>query len=221
MTKGQVHRRVLNDEQKAWLCRWFPFIENKRLAKAMHISDYKLHEFARELGLTKSEAGLKSIRRRQTKAMVKTNNANGCYDRKRGHPPSAATLEGNLRRWQEEHAGLRENGYIRMKRDNPKRYQAIKERRSHDRKEMIRKERMRVVYGLPRKTNLKVVVMTPYKRSQIARRHSALNRGYLLAEDCAEGSPDRYIIYFDDDTQRSKRFEANCIRDGFTFQRDE
>ena len=43
MTRGEVHRRVLNDEQRAWLCQWFPTIENKRLAKAMGISLYKLH----------------------------------------------------------------------------------------------------------------------------------------------------------------------------------
>ena len=51
MTKGKVHRRVLNDEQLAWLRRWFPTTENKRLAKAMNISLFKLHEFARENGL--------------------------------------------------------------------------------------------------------------------------------------------------------------------------
>ena len=221
MTKGQGHRRVLNDEQREWLCRWFPTIENKRLAKAMGISLYKLHEFAREFGLTKSEAGWKAIKRRQTKAMVKTNNANGCYDRKRGHPPSEATLEGSRRRWREEREGLRENGYMRMKRDNPKRYAAIKEERSRERKEMIRKETQRVIYGLERKTNLKMIVMKKYTRSQIAHRHDALRRGYLLDMDCSEGQPGRYVIYYDDETQRSERFEANCIKDGFTFKRDE
>ena len=221
MTRGKVHRRVLNDEQREWLCQWFPTIENKRLAKAMGISLYKLHEFARELGLTKSEAGLRAIKRRQTKAMLKTNNANGCYDRKRGHPPSEATLEGSRRRWREEREGLRENGYLRMKRDNPKRYAAIKEKRSRERKEMIRKEQRRVIYGMERKTNLKMIVMKKYTRSQTHHRHSALKRGYLLDMDCSEGQPGRYVIYYDDETQRSAKFEANCIKDGFTFKRDE
>jgi peptidyl-tRNA hydrolase len=58
MTHGKVHRRVLNDEQLEWLRRWFPTTENKRLSKAMKISLFKLHEFARENGLTKSEAGM-------------------------------------------------------------------------------------------------------------------------------------------------------------------
>ena len=221
MTRGRVHRRVLNDEQRAWLCRLFPTIENKRLAKAMGISLYKLHCFARELNLTKSEAGLRAIKRRQTKAMVKTNRKNGCYDRKRGHAPSEATLQGNRRRWEEYRQGLRESTYETLKRTNPKRYQAVKEKRSQNRKELFRKERLRIIYGLDRKTSLKVVVMKPYTRSQIAHRHNAMKRGYLLDMDCSEGQPGRYAIYYDDDTHRSAKFEDNCIKDGFTFKRDE
>lgn len=219
--KGQGHRKVLNDEQREWLCRWFPTVENKRLAKAMGISLYKLHCFARKLGLTKSEAGLRAIKRRQTKAMAKTNRKNGCYDRKRGHAPSEATLEGNRRRWEEYRQGLRESPQDTAKRKHPRKWKASLKKRSENRREMISKEKRRILYGLERKTNLKVVVMTPYTRSQIAHRHNAMKRGYLLDVDCSEGQPGRYVIYYDDETQRSAKFEANCIADGFTFKRDE
>ena len=221
MTRGKVHRRVLNDEQRAWLCQWFPKTENSRLAKAMGVSLYKLHCFARELGLTKSEAGWRAIKRRQTKAMAKTNRKNGCYDRKRGHAPSEATLQGARRRWEEYRQGLRESTYEALKRRDPKRYEAVRQMRSMNRREMIAKERRRIVYGLERKTNLKIVVMKPYTRSQIHHRCNALKRGYLLDYDCSEGQPGRYVIYYDDETQRSAKFEANCIKDGFTFKRDE
>ncbi len=221
MTHGKVHRRVLNDEQLEWLRRWFPTTENKRLAKAMKISLFKLHEFARENGLTKSEAGMKAIKRRQVKAMVKTNEKNGCYDRKRGRPVSEATREGNRRRWEEERLGLRENVMLKMRRENPEKYAEIMKKRSQERKESIRKEKMRIIYGLERKTRLKIIVMKKYTRSQIAHRHDALRRGYLLDEDCSEGQPGRYVIYYDDKTQRSERFEKNCIADGFRFERDE
>ena len=220
MTKGEVHRRVLNDEQREWLCQWFPTIENKRLAKAMGISLYKLHCFARELHLTKSEEGWRAIKRRQTKAMAKANHKNGCYDRKRGHTPSEATLEGNRRRWEKVRAGLEELPQDIAKRKHPKRWQASLKKRSDDRKEMIRKEKRRIVYGMERKTSLKVVVK-PYTGSQTSHRYNALKRGYLLDMDCSEGQPGRYVIYYDDETQRSAKFEANCIKDGFTFKRDE
>lgn len=220
MTKGEVHRRVLNDEQREWLCQWFPTIENKRLAKAMGISLYKLHCFARELHLTKSEEGWRAIKRRQTRAMAKANHKNGCYDRKRGHAPSEATLEGNRRRWEKVRAGLEELPQDIAKRKHPKRWQASLKKRSDDRKDMIRKEKRRIVYGMERKTSLKVVVK-PYTGSQTSHRYNALKRGYLLDMDCSEGQPGRYVIYYDDKTERSAKFEANCIKDGFTFQRDE
>jgi hypothetical protein len=221
MTKGKVHKRVLNDEQREWLCRWFPTIENKRLAKAMGISDYKLHEFARELGLTKSEAGLKAIRKRRDKAAARTNERNGCYDRKRGHPPSETTLEGNRKRWEETRQGLRECPMTMLKKHYPKKYMEAIKKKSHERRETIRKEKLRMMYGLDRKTRLKPVVLVPYKRSQTHHRNSALRRGYLLDVDCSEGSPGRYVIYYDDETQRSERFEQNCIKDGFRFEKDE
>ena len=221
MTRGKIYRRVLNDEQREWLCRWFPTIENSRLAKAMGVSLYKLHCFARELGLTKSEAGWRAIKRRQTKAMAKTNRKNGCYDRKRGHAPSEATLQGARRRWEEYRQGLRESTYEALKRRDPKRYEAVRQMRSMNRREMIAKEKRRIIYGLERKTNLKIVVMKPYTRSQIHHRCNALKRGYLLDVDCSEGQPGRYVIYYDDETERSAKFEANCIKDGFTFMPDE
>ena len=219
---GHNHRVViLNEEQEAWLVKWYPVTENKRLAKAMGVSTDALRNYAYRLGVNgKSDAGMAAIRKRQGKAAAKTNERNGCYDRKRGHAPSEATLKGIRRWWEEYHQGLRESPYAMIKRTDPKRYQAIKETRSHNRRELIAKEKRRIIYGLDRKTNMKVV-MTPYKRSQLHHRCNALKRGYLLDMDCSEGQPGRYVIYYDDETQRSARFEANCIKDGFTFKRDE
>lgn len=219
---GANHRRIdLNNDQREWFAHYYPKIENERLSKAMGISIESVRVQARQLGLEKSEAGLRAIRRRQAKAMAKTNHKNGCYDRKRGHAPSEATLEGNRRRWEETRQGLRDSPVTMLRKHHPKRYQAAMEKKRQERKESIRKEKMRIIYGLERKTRLKVVVMKPYTRSQLHHRHSALQRGYLLDEDCSEGQPGRYVIYYDDETQRSKLFERNCIADGFTFQRDE
>lgn len=217
-TKGKVHRKYLNDEQKAWLVKWFPVTENSRLAKAMGISYTRLHDFAREMGLVKSEKGMESIKKRSRIAAARTNERNGCYDRKRGHPVSEATMAGRKRRWDEERMGLRENAQKRMKRENPERYAEWMRKRSEERKESIRKEKMRVIYNLPRKTKLKAVVMCPFKKSQLHHRRNALLRGYVLDDECAEGTENRYVIFYDKETQRSMKFEDNCIKDGFQIK---
>lgn len=220
---GRNHLTVmLNEEQEAWLREWYPVTENKRLAKAIGCGVEAMRCYARRLGITgKSEKGMAAIHKRQGKAAAKTNERNGCFDRKRGKPISEATRQGQLRRWRDIKEGKREHPIIALKNKNPKAYAKNMQQRSVTRKEMIRKEKMRIVYGLERKTNLKIVVLKKYTQSQTHRRWSALRRGYLLDEDCSEGQPGRYVIYYDDETQRSEKFEQNCIEDGFTFKRDE
>ena len=215
------HGLVLNEEQEAWFRKVFPINENMRIAEAMGISVCSVRRFGILYGLSKSAYGLRIMKERQVKAMVISNTKNGCYDRKRGHKPSDATMEGIRKRWEEEHAGLRENGFERMKREDPERYKAICKKRSESRKELVRKEYRRVLYGLERKTKLKSIVMRPYKISQVHHRRSALERGYILADDFSEGSPYRYVIFYDKETIRSERFEENCIKDGFTIMRYE
>ena len=73
-------------------------------------------------------------------------------------------------------------------------------------------------WGLPRKTKLTNVVMQPYSQSQRSRRYSAMKKGYIIAEDCSEGSGSRYVIYYDNNTSRSQLFERNCIKDGFKIR---
>ena len=220
---GRNHNEViLNEEQKAWLVRWYPVTENKRLAKAMGVSMEAMRNYAYRLGVNgKSEAGMAAICKRQGKAAAKTNERNGCYERKRGKPISEATRAGLLKRWQDVREGRRLSPMEELKRRDPKAYAENMRLKSELRKEMIRKEQRRVIYGMERKTKLKMIVMKKYTQSQTHHRHSALQRGYLLDMDCSEGQPGRYVIYYDDKTERSKLFERNCIADGFTFKRDE
>lgn len=210
-------RIVLDDAQIEWLRKWYPTVENGRLAKAMGVGKSKIYCLASEYGLTKSESGMRSIMRRRAKAMLKTNIKNGCYDRKRGHPPSEATLEGCRRRWREFHEGKRESTYEALRRRSPKRYEEAMRKLSASRKELIRKEQLRADYGLERRTRLNMIVVYPYTRSQVYHRHAALQKGYLLDEDCSEGTEGRYVIYYDAETDRSERFERNCEADGFSI----
>lgn len=215
---GQSHKMFLDDEQKKWLAKYYPVTENLRLSKAMGISLTKLHDFAMDMHLEKSEEGKRAIIKRSRIAAVKTNEKNGCYDRKRGHPVSEATIAGRKRRWQEEKEGLRENAQLRMKREDPDKYRVWMQKRSIERKESIRREKLRVMYGLERHTRLKAVVMCPFRRSQTHHRCNALKRGYVLDADSSEQSESRYVIYYDAKTKRSARFEKNCINDGFTIR---
>lgn len=206
---------VLTDEQRAWFCRWFPEEENSRLMKASGMNHSTLHRFARELGLTKSPKGIKRIRKRQAAHIKRVCERNGYYDSMRGRQPSEACLKATAQMWQDIREGKREHPARIMKRENPRKYRKWMENRSKERKETIRKEMRRVLYGMERKTRLKCIVMCKYTRRQVSHRHNALKRGYIIMEDCSEQGGERYNIYYDNETKRSPIFERNLLKDGF------
>jgi hypothetical protein len=215
----RVKAWVLTDEQRAWLCKWFPEEENSRLMKASGMSHSTLHRFAREFGLTKSPKGIKRIKKRQAAHIKKVCERNGYYDSIRGKQPSEACRQATAQMWQDIRDGKREHPARIMKRKNPRKYRKWMERKSIERKETIRKEIRRVVYGLERKTRLKCIVMCPYTKRQTSHRYNALKRGYIVMQDCSEQGGERYNIYFDQDTERSPIFENNLLKDGFHLLR--
>jgi len=214
---GRGSKVSLTAEQEEWLCRWYPTIENSRLMDASGLSHSTLHRLAREKGLTKSEEGMRGIKRRQTTALMRTCRKNGYYKSLKGKAPSEACVDGYRKYLKSERY---KHPMIIMKEKNPRKYKATVKRRREERKELIRKEKLRLLYGMPKKTNLpdSLFVMAPYTRSQTSHRYNALKRGYFLSEDKSEKGGERYIIFYDDNTRRSALFEKNCIADGFTFR---
>lgn len=204
-----------SDEQKAWLFKYFPIVENHILLRVSGMTHSALHRFARKYGLTKSEKGMKAIKRRQAAHVKKVCEKNGYYASMRGRKPSEACKEGTKRMWAEIREGKRQHPFQVMKKKSRYLYKKFVEKMSVSRKELIRKEMLRTVYGLDRKTNLSMVVTCRFKRSQCAHRYNAKRRGYILPADISEQGIERYNIYYDDSTNRCKVFERNLIRDGF------
>lgn len=205
---------VLSEQQLTWLRTFFPVIENPRLIRVSGLSHSVLHRIAREYGLAKSEEGLKAIKRRQAAHIKRVCERNGYYDSLRGKKPSQKCLDAYkeyLRSDRYEHP------MKKLKREHPRAYAARMKKMSQARKDLIRKEKCKDFYGLERKTKLRLP-MQPYTRRQVSHRYNALRRGYLLAADCSEGTGERYVIYFNINTQRSPMFERNCIDDGFKFK---
>jgi hypothetical protein len=210
-----VKSLVLTDEQKEWLCKWFPEVENSRLMEASGMSHSTLHRFARQFRLTKSEKGIRGIKKRQAAHIKHVCENNGYYDSLRGRQPSEACRNATAQMWQDIQDGKREHPARILKRKNPRKYRKWMQRKSEERKETIRKETRRVLYGLERKTKLKCIVMCKYTKRQVSHRYNALRRGYIIMQDCSDQSGERYNIYYDDQTERTPIFERNLVNDGF------
>lgn len=208
-----AYKYVLTDDQRQWLERWFPEIENRRLMAASGMSHSTLHRFAREMGLKKSEKGLHGIMKRQALVCKRVNERNGWYDSLRGKPVSDACKEGVRKMWEDIREGRRKHPIKRMSNYRRKKHA---ERMGAQRKELIRKEKLRVFYGLERQTALHLPIV-PYTRSQVSHRNNALKRGYFYLDGKITGN-DRYIIYYDDQTKRSEIFERNLVNDHFVIK---
>lgn len=92
--------------------------------------------------------------------------------------------------------------------------ESISKKISETKKEIFRKERMRVRWGLEQKTKYTVKPMP--KRIQTARKGLKRRRDYII-EDCHFFDSDPYVIYYDSKTRRTPNEDYFAKEYGFKF----
>ena len=191
----------LEGELKERFCKLFPKNSNRRMMAWFGISFSTLQRFRRELGLEKD---MKAIRKQQAKDAKKICERNGYYDSLRGKTPSEACLEATRQ--------LRAEGFHpikQLKANNPRKYKRMLRKKSEQRKELWRKERLRAFYGLDRQTNLHI------PSSPLS--HRAAAQKYAMIKACnyfADPLGDPHVICYDSETQRSAQREATAAKHG-------
>ena len=196
-----VMEYYLEGEIKERFCKLFPKNSNRRMMQWFGISFATLQRFKRELGLEKD---MTAICKQHAKDVKKICEKNGYYDSLRGKTPSEACLEAVRK--------LRASGFHPMKQlkaNNPRKYKKAVQRQSEQRKELWRKERLRMTYGLQRKTNLCI------PESNVS--HKASSHKHAMIKDCnyfADPAGDPRIVCYDSQTRRSARREATAARHG-------
>lgn len=192
---------VLEGELKEKFIKLFPKNSNRRMMEWFGISHSTLRRLKTELGLKKD---MKAIRHQLAMDTKKICEKNGYYDSLRGKPLSGACQEGHRR--------LRASGFYPMKvlkEKHPRRYKNVLRRRAEDRKELIRKERLREEYGLKRKTKLNLS-QRPITSSAASFKYMLIHKRNYFA---VPGHT--WWIAYDSETNRSERSEATARRHGF------
>ena len=202
--KSGMMEYYIEGELKERFCKLFPKNSNRRMMTWFGISFSTLQRFKREFGLEKD---MKSIIRQQAKDTKRICDRNGYYASIRGKAPSDACLEATRQ--------LRAAGFHpikQLKANNPRKYKRLMQKKSEQRKELWRKERMRMVYGLERRTKLRLPLNSLT--------HAASACKYMMIRECnyfADPDGDSHIICYDSQTRRSEKREATAIRHGFTI----
>ena len=189
----------LEDELKERFCKLFPKNSNRRMMTWFGISFSTLQRFKREFGLEKD---MKSIRKQHAKDIKKICERNGYYASLRGKAPSEACMEATRQ--------LRAAGFHPMKQlkaNNPRKYKRLMRKKSEQRKELWRKEKLRAFYGLERQTHLRIP-SSPLSHSASSHKHAMIKFCNYFADPLG----DPYIVCYDSQTRRSARREATAVK---------
>ena len=199
--KSGMMEYYIEGELKERFCKLFPKNSNRRMMTWFGIGFSTLQRFKREFGLEKD---MKSIIRQQAKDTKRICEKNGYYASMRGKKPSEACFDGARK--------LFASGFHPMKQlkaNNPRKYKRLMQKKSEQRKELWRKERLRAFYGLERQTNLHIP-SSPLSHRAAAQKHAMIKCCNYFADPLG----DPHIICYDSETQRSARREATAAKHG-------
>lgn len=203
---GNRGGKTATEEDVRWIVRHYKHTKNDDIMAKIGISNSQLHRIARKHGLKKSRQQMRKIYRETTQAAVRACIENGVYEQN----AERARLQHEERRRAGIPNGFRrgESNHDRM---SDRKYNEVMERIHRTRNETIRKERMRIRWGLPQKTKMKLV---SGGHLRACRRYAFRQRGYIVAK----GSND---VYFNDNTNRNEYMESTAIRYGLHVHQQE
>lgn len=191
----------LEGELKARFCRLYPKNSNFRLMQWFGLSASTVQRFKREFGLEKD---MKAIRKQLASDVKKICEANGYYASLRGHAMPDACRAAAKELWAEGFHPMKQ-----LRASNPRKYKRVLKKRSERRKALFSKERLRMAYGLERKTRL----LIPLNNLT----HNASSHKHLMIKQCnyfADPLGDSHIVCYDSETRRSARREATAAKHG-------
>ncbi len=184
----------LTPEQLEWLKENFCHTKNQELADELGTSPRSVIRMARTLGLWKTSEFVAAMQQNAADHAVRTNRANG------GNAGTVNLLTyGKAYRFK---PGV--NHKARMGDDV---YREMHCRIGRSRREIYRKEKLRVLFGLEQKTRLRVIQCT---REKICLRSNLRKHGYEIARASNEA-------FITTTTHRSEVMEHRAISMGISF----
>lgn len=181
---GKTDKIALTPEQERWLVAHFRHTKNDDIMERLGISHSTLHRIARELGLTKSRQHMRKTQRNAADRARESHLRNGTYPPKGYIIPRSEEFRFKPGETSAQRIGkARERNRI--------------ERSAESRRKTFREEKARALFGVPRKTRLRVV---KEPRGKTCQRWYLKSRGYILDER-------ELIAYWTPETRRATVLE--------------
>lgn len=184
----------LTQEQREWFVANFDHTKNQELADRLGTSIRTVTRMARELGLWKTKEFVAAMQRNASEHGARATRLMG------GNVGAANLLKyGKETRFK---PGTRQKDRM-----SAEAYEAMQVKRGAARRELFRKERLRVNWGFEQKTNLRVVQCP---REKVLLRLNLRRHGYEIARASNEAT-------VTNETRRSIKMEARAEKMGIKF----
>lgn len=179
----------LTESQLAWLLKHYKHTKNAEAARKLGIGESTLHRFARKYGLKKTPQFMRKTQRAAADAAERSHRENGNY------PPKGYRVP-------RSEVGQFKPGVSSRQRLGDKKEDARLQKMAETRRETIRKEKARILFGLPQKTKLKLTSGGAVRRDY---RYLLRKAGYIVGRG-------ENVAYYDEETERRPRLEASARR---------
>ena len=210
--QGNRGGKSLTDVQERWIVRHYQHTKNVDILDRFGIGESTLHRVARKHGLKKSRQFMKKVQANASSEAKKACEAFGLYDE------LAERMREELKRqYAEKQGSLYDKGFKKGEsnktRLGKKKFEATMKKVQESRRETIRKERRRIIFGLEQKTKIRLHIggYDERQRKKTCHRYLFRRRGYIVER----GSN---TIYYDEQTSRSTQMEANAPLYGLTIR---
>lgn len=205
---GSRGGRTLTEREVAWIVQHYKHTRNEDIMRRFDIGESTLHRLARKHGLRKSRQQMRKMQAAAAETARQTCVDYGVYEQ---------TAERMRQKMRDLHAsgeyfpGGFKPGVSNKDRMSPRRYRETVARAHAKRNETIRKDRLRLSWGLPQKSRMRLSLADEKTRRRKAHYRMMLRkRGYIVERGSS-------TVWYDDQTDRYEPMERRASANGFAI----
>lgn len=201
--RGNRGGKPLDEKSVKWIVKHYQHTKNHEIMDKFGIGESTLHRIARRYGLKKSTQFKNKMIAESSRTAMSVCRKYKVYEQQ---------AEFNRERWKQWKAEGKQVGFRKGEsnkdRLSPKRYKAMLEKMAATRRENIRKDRMRINWGLPQKTRIKLVSAG---RKAAVDRHRLKKLNYIVERGSTH-------VYYDELTRRNLTIEKRAMINGLIIE---
>lgn len=210
---GSRNGRSLTEREEKWIILHYKHTKNEDIMRKFDIGEGTLHRMARKHGLKKSPQQRRKMQQQASQAARTICRDYGLYDELSVRMKKKIA---DMKARGERMPGSFRPGESNKDRLSPQRFRETMAKIHASRNESIRKDRIRIHFGLPQKTRMRLSYGGDTHQLRLRSQHRHIFRRHNYIVD--RGSN---IIYYDDLTDRHPLMEANAPKYGLTVKEAE